>query len=88
MRKALQGRASAEVRRRLEPLIEKQKREAGNPSANHLRVLRAVEILELVATPDAKKLLETLAAGAPEARLTQEAKASMGRLAKRTSATP
>jgi WD40 repeat protein len=87
MRNALQGHASLEVRRRLEPLIEKQKREAGNPSANHLRVLRAVEILELVATPDAKKLLETLAAGAPEARLTQEAKTSLGRLAKRTSAT-
>jgi len=83
MRKALQGRASVEVRRRLEQLIEKQKREAGNPSANHLRVLRAVEILELVATPDATKLLETLAAGAPEARLTQEAEASLGRLAKR-----
>ena len=47
------------------------------------RNLRAVGILENIATPEAKKLLETLATGAPEARLTQEAKASLDRVVRR-----
>jgi hypothetical protein len=45
--------------------------------------VRAIEVLEHIGTPDANELLQTLATGAPEARLTQEAKASLERLAKR-----
>jgi hypothetical protein len=37
--------------------------------------------LELSPLPEAHELLSTLAKGAPEARLTQEAKASLKRLA-------
>ena len=47
---------------------------------------RAVAVLEDMATPEARKLLATLAQGAPEARLTHEAKASLERLTKRPAA--
>jgi hypothetical protein len=50
------------------------------PSAESLRNLRAVAVLEHIASAEARKLLDTLATGAPEARLTQEAKASLARL--------
>jgi hypothetical protein len=47
-----------------------------------LRQIRAVEVLEHIDGLEAGKLLEVLATGAPEARLTQETKASLERLAK------
>ena len=87
-RKALEDNPSAELRRRLEPLLEKQAREVWDPGPDHLRALRAVEVLERMATPEARRLLAGLAHGALEARLTQEAKASLERLARRPPATP
>ena len=45
-----------------------------------LRTMRAVEILEHIATPAARDLLAEWAKGAPGARLTEEAKASLERL--------
>ena len=48
-----------------------------------LRGLRALHALEQIGTPDAQEQLRKLAGGAPEARLTREAKASLDRLAKR-----
>jgi hypothetical protein len=45
--------------------------------------LRAVEVLERIATPEARGILEALAQGAPEARLTREAKAALIRLERR-----
>ena len=53
-----------------------------------LRALRAVEALEQIGTPEARRTLERLANGAPAARLTQEAKASLDRLAKRSVTRP
>ena len=50
--------------------------------------LRAVEVLERIGTPEARQVLAKLADGAPEARLTQEAKASLQRLAKRSAPGP
>jgi HEAT repeat protein len=79
MRKALAGKPSLEGRRRIEALLDK----LDHPSPEQLRRLRAVEILELLGTPEARKLLQRLADGAPKARLTQEAKASLERLAQR-----
>jgi hypothetical protein len=40
-------------------------------------------VLEAIGTPEARKVLQTLAKGAAEARLTREAKAALARLARR-----
>jgi len=47
------------------------------------RACDAVEALEHTATPEATRLLESLAAGAPGALLTSEATNALGRLRKR-----
>ena len=52
-------------------------------SGESLRQLRALQVLEQAGTRDARQLLKTLAQGLPQARLTQEARASFQRLAKR-----
>jgi RNA polymerase sigma factor (sigma-70 family) len=72
---------SAEVRRRIDDLLDV----IGNPipAAATLRRARAVAVLEHVGSPSARRLLGRLAEGAPESRLTQEAKASLRRLAER-----
>jgi hypothetical protein len=72
---------SAEVRRRLEELIERLSGPVATPDG--LRQLRAVGVLVRLGTADARKLLAELAQGAPAARLTQEAQAVLERLERR-----
>src|SRR5207245_2023772 len=86
--KALEGKPSAEVRRRLYSLLESPSRIAGD--AELLRCIRAIAVLEQIAASGVDStrlatidLLKKLTAGAPEARLKQEAKASLERLEKR-----
>jgi hypothetical protein len=79
---ALQGQPALELRRRAEALLEK----LATVSGERLRGLRAVEVLEHIGTPAARQLLRKLATGLPEARVTQEAKASLGRLARQAAA--
>jgi WD40 repeat protein len=86
LRQTLAHQPSAEVRRQVERLLEN--RDGVPPSAETLRVLRAVEVLERLATPEARQALQVLAEGAPEARLTREAKAALARLSKRPPAGP
>lgn len=83
LQKALQGTTSQEFRRRAEQLLE---RLGANVDGSRLRHIRTVETLEHIGGTDARHLLEALAGGAPEARLTQEAKASLTRLTKRPEA--
>ena len=83
LRKTLAARPSAEVRRRVEQLLEKLER--GILPGTRLQQLRAIEVLEHIGTPDAQEVLKKLAKGAPEARLTQEAKAALARLGKQRS---
>jgi WD40 repeat protein len=78
LRKELQKPLAAEPRRRLERLL--QKLDEGTPSPERLRVLRALTVLEQIGTPEARQILEALAAGAPDAELTQQAKGAVERL--------
>lgn len=81
MSKELANKPPLEVRLRIVPLLAKIERQ--ELSSTTLRQVRATEVLEHIATPEARDLLKKLAAGAPEARLTQEAKASLERLDRR-----
>jgi RNA polymerase sigma factor (sigma-70 family) len=85
-RKALAASPSAEARRRLEAIVSKCEQERRTPSGDALRMVRALEVLEHIGTPEARRLLEMIAGGTPEARQTREAKASVERLAERSSA--
>jgi RNA polymerase sigma factor (sigma-70 family) len=81
-RKVLEGKPSAETRRRVKELLEKQGNAWVNPNPERLRILRALEVLKLAATTEARRILETLGQGTPGARLTVLAKASLNRLDK------
>src|SRR5262249_58559504 len=59
-------------------------RQRWSPSPERLRNLRALEALELAATPQARQLLQKLADGAPEAFVTREAEAILERTRQRT----
>jgi hypothetical protein len=76
---------SAEVRKRAAHVLERIDQATGGSEA---RVLRAVEVLELIATAAAKKLLAQLSRGAAEARLTKEAAAGLSRLEARGDEAP
>ena len=79
LRKALAGKPALEARRRIEAILKKPR--ALSPET--LQVVRAVEVLENIGTAEARELLKSLAKGVPEAVLTQEAKASLERLAEK-----
>ena len=82
LRKALAGDSPADLRQRLERLLRRVST-GQHPSAEMVRDLRAVELLELAGGADARRVLEELGRGAPGARLTREAKAAAQRLAQR-----
>jgi WD40 repeat protein len=79
--KALEGNPSAEVKRRVTDLLAKL--EGAPESAEQSLLLRAVEALERVGTPGARRLLEKLAKEAPQSEVVREARASLARLGKR-----
>ncbi|HTU21177.1 MAG TPA: WD40 repeat domain-containing protein [Gemmataceae bacterium] len=78
LRGALRETTSAEVRRRIHDLLEKLRKASLSPKS--LQELRAVEVLEHIGTPEARNVIASLAKGAPQARLTREAKAALKRL--------
>jgi RNA polymerase sigma factor (sigma-70 family) len=87
LRRALEGKPSLEVCRRLERLLADAELAQRNlvHSADVLRTLRAIRVLDAIGTTEAWKLLQKLAEGAAEARETREAKAALRRLAVRRS---
>jgi WD40 repeat protein len=76
VRQAQQQARSVDLRRRLDDLYQ----HLTGAYPEKLCQVRAVEALEWMATPEAVKLLEHLATGAPEATLTKEAQAAVKRL--------
>jgi hypothetical protein len=81
VKKALDDPPTLEARRRLSQVLDRIQR--GIPSSTLIQSLRAIEVLERIGTNEAWTLLKSLAGGAHEARLTQEAKAALKRLEKR-----
>jgi RNA polymerase sigma factor (sigma-70 family) len=77
LRQALANDPSPELRKRLEQLLTKLE---PAKSPERLRELRAVQALEYTATPDARQLLERLAANPGGTWLTREAKAALQRM--------
>jgi predicted NACHT family NTPase len=81
LRKVLRGQPSSEVRTRAEGLLEKLQSPA--LVRERVRVRRADEVLELMASAEARQLLHSLAQGEPESGLTQDARAALQRIEKR-----
>jgi WD40 repeat protein len=81
MNKALQSNPPLELRQRLEKLVRQVAGSVSQPE--HLRGIRAVEVLENIGTPEAKTLVWKCAEGAPDAPLTHHAKNALERWGKR-----
>lgn len=86
LRKALANKPSLELRRRVEPMVKNLENWPASRAA--LRDWRALEVLEYLGTPEAQQVLQKLADGSPQARLTREAKAALQRLAARRDTMP
>jgi RNA polymerase sigma factor (sigma-70 family) len=76
MKKALENPPSFEVKTRLTQLLQNDPLQA---SDQQLRMLRSLELLEHLQTPEARRFVESLAGGAPESWLTREAKGILKR---------
>src|SRR5262249_30004418 len=81
LRKALDNGPSPEVRRRLEQLQDGL--EPPDAFVKRRRALPAIEVLEAVGTPEARRALEQIHEAAPGSWLRKEAKAALERLARR-----
>jgi WD40 repeat protein len=81
LRQALADKLPAEAARRVETLLAGPN--IGRFSAQTLQKIRAVQALEQIGTARAREVLEKLAGGVPEARLTQEAGDAGARLSQR-----
>ena len=81
LQKAYAHDPAPEARWRLEALLTRLKDAPSEDTAKE----RAVEVLETIGTDEARAVLEGLAKGRPDARITTEAKASLQRLSGRPS---
>jgi WD40 repeat protein len=86
LRKALQDKPSEEARKRLEAILKKL---PGKDASSELwRWMRAVAVLEEIGSPKAQQVLQKLAKGPVETRVSAEAKTALERLDKRPGAKP
>ena len=76
----LRGKPTLEQRRRVEQLLERLNDPL--PPGAVLQGVRGIAVLEYIGTAEARRVLERLAGGVPEARLTREARAALTRTAK------
>jgi hypothetical protein len=79
----LAGKPSVELRRRLEAFKNKLAEPWRNPPPEQLRIIRALEALEMCGTAEARAVLTRLARGARGAYLTKQAKAALDRRQRR-----
>jgi hypothetical protein len=80
LREAVKNPTSSEAERQLKLLLKDLDQ---GPTPGDIRRSRAIQALELAATPEARKVLAAWAKGAPGARLTEDAKAAVDRLKQR-----
>jgi hypothetical protein len=84
LRAALAGRPSLEVQRRVEKLLGMLPAPGEfRYSRDQLRIIRAIEVLERIGSPAAKRALKALAAAKAGTLLRQEATAALERMARR-----
>jgi RNA polymerase sigma factor (sigma-70 family) len=86
LRRAVATTTSKEVRSRADRLLKRWADPASDADA--LRRLRSLEVLETIGTPAAKGVLDAVANGEPDARLTRDARAAVHRLERRLGPTP
>jgi hypothetical protein len=88
LRRAMAGQFPLEVKRRLQNILADVEPKLVPTSPSQLRQIRAVQVLESIATPEARQVLQHLAKGAAEVSLTSDAQAALERLDKRPTAKP
>jgi hypothetical protein len=76
LRKTLEKASSAEVKLRVERILEN----LDKPKPHSLRNQRALEILERLGTPKAIKVLEEVAAGTPQSQIADDSRKTLERL--------
>lgn len=81
LRQVLSKPVSLECKRRVTGILEQFPGMV--PPPEWLRTVRALDTLELIGSREARKLLDELASGIPEARQTQEARFNLERLKRR-----
>jgi WD40 repeat protein len=81
LEKVLVSQSPVEMIRRAQGILEKLT--TGALTAEQIRIVRAVEVLERLGTAEARQVLETLAQGAPGALTTRHAQAVLDRQARR-----
>jgi WD40 repeat protein len=81
LRERLEGQPSLEVRTRVQVLLSKL--EGAVLPTEHLRALRALEILEHIGGSEAHMVFESLAGQSPPGRLSRDAQASLDRMGQR-----
>jgi hypothetical protein len=80
LQRALIGKPALEVRQRIEQVLANLE---GPLTGERLRSWRVIEVLEKIGTPAAQEILHTIASGAPEAGITQDAREALDRLTQR-----
>jgi hypothetical protein len=86
LRRALESSPDAEVRQRAEALLKKLE---GEPrTRERVRLSRSLEVLERIGGTASKRLLKSLSEGATDAWLSEEATASLERMARRSAQAP
>ena len=83
LRRARAANPSAEAGRRLDTLLKRLEDAEGRAPSSAVVGGRALEALERMGTPEARRVVEEVAKGAPQAELTREAKAARERLGRR-----
>jgi WD40 repeat protein/beta-lactamase regulating signal transducer with metallopeptidase domain len=78
LQKVLASAPPLETRKRVEELLDRLT--GGTLTTEQLRLVRALEALEQIASPEAHQLLQTLADGAPGTLPTREAQAALSRM--------